>query len=77
MKCQEFDLSGNLRTEYGRVDKQGLFATEKEFNHASKLRRARFILSRGVTIRSVRKDEALIGRAGDEVVRVASRTPTN
>src|SRR5579871_6523298 len=61
---------GLFGNEYGRANGDSLSATEKEFIHASQLRKRRFILIKG------REDDtreakmkALINRAGDEVVR--------
>lgn len=67
-KCPIYlGLFGN---EYGREDDQGLSATEKEFAHASHLRKRRLILIKG---RDDKKREpkmsALIQRAGDELIR--------
>jgi predicted HTH transcriptional regulator len=61
---------GIFGNEYGREDKDGLSATEKEFAFATRLRKRRLILVKGRDDKEREpKMAALIRRAGDELVR--------
>lgn len=61
---------GMFGNEYGRADKDGLSATEKEFAFATRLRKRRLILVKGRDDKGREpKMAALIRRAGDELVR--------
>lgn len=61
---------GMFGNEYGREDKDGLSATEKEFAFATRLRKRRLILVKGRDDKGREpKMAALIRRAGDELVR--------
>jgi len=61
---------GMFGNEYGRADKDGLSATEKEFAFATRLRKRRLILVKGRDDKGREpRMAALIRRAGDELVR--------
>ncbi len=61
---------GMFGNEYGREDKDGQSATEKEFAFATRLRKRRLILVKGRDDKGREpKMAALIRRAGDELVR--------
>jgi ATP-dependent DNA helicase RecG len=61
---------GMFGNEYGREDRDGLSATEKEFAFATRLRKRRLILVKGRDDKGREpKMAALIRRAGDELVR--------
>ena len=61
---------GLFGNQYGRENKGGISATEKEFLRASELRKRRLILVKGRDDKNRdAKMKALIGRAGDEVLR--------